>query len=278
MYLSKLSFRSKLKSNIDENVLKRDFENITKYVENKIDFIRYYSFDGKLKLDLSKGSDNAWIVVSIDKLFDNNNYSNINITFDEFACALEDKIKAKVNYEPNELKILKAIFSRNTILNGDIRFLFDVEGLGYFGKSTLLGNVDCYERKNSIYSYMFYDMIEYEKNNNSLIHNVLREDLTLFEKKNIKKNISSIKGLFERKDSIRYFSELEKRFLEVDKIVFFDLKTYFETHTFEDTLEYLITENIKVNNLKWNVLFKTCNVPEATRYRYQKKIKDLLMS
>jgi len=112
-------------------------------------------------------------------------------------------------------------------------------------------------------------------------HNILREELATFKNKTIEKYFPNIQTIFEIDRSKEYFQGEKKR-LRIPKDYekkLFDLQEYFMKYGLEQTILYLGIQGIKNIDYKTFVeMFKTCNIPDRTRYRYQKKIRDLLMS
>jgi len=244
---------------------------------------------------------------SAQKLIHGTNAENHEIKYNEFREAIEDDCHFHLNWE-------QTYFSRldlgiNHKKNNDVRFLIKKIKNNSQMKSRTY-NDQTFMISNTQRTFRIYDKIQeqidkkelgtftYKNKHGHVItkkdikkaelipHDILREELATWKKANIQNYFTRPEAIFDLENTNKFFKYWKKRlqvpndYIEKEHLDDFNLQKYFITNGFEKTIEHTIRKNIfdEIEYKKWVELFKTSEIPDRTRYRYQKKIRDLLMS
>ena len=290
MYIDRIIFKAKLKSIVSEEILNAQFKKCVITVNNDIKRVYYKLNDDLINARLLDDLESIVIDLSVFSLMNYEMFDNNETKYNDFVKKLENRLKLSIDWNNEDIEIRKLSFIRFFSKDVDIRFLINsfvnntisMRGISYYdNKYMLLGNVYDYTLSDAMQE--MYERKMLSKHENKNMHSILKEELIIKRLREIKKSFKNITEIFDIAITKGLFNSKKKYLMIPDNYNSnknnFNLREYFLKNGFKSTLEYLGIQRIKDIGYKtWVELFKTCNVKKTTRFNYQKKIKDLLMS
>ena len=226
-------------------------------------------------------------VGSLPKAVYGNNTTNRMVSKDRFFKLVSLLLERYKIEQESDIEVFRVDTGWNYKMNTDVRFLIPklpnnasrLKTRRYDDQTLLLYN--------SQRSYRVYDKIQdniakkliSQKEWGNKSHNILREEISTFKKRNILKVFPNIDEIFNKRNQKEYFLKWHKKLCMPDfnKIEHFSYIEFFQENGWKDLVFYLGHKGVsEIGYKNFSDMFNQLGVPRATKYRYLKQVKEIL--